>query len=197
MKIATEFRIGDVAYIPAIKPSEYHSFDEVIVTDINIQVSNLKILYSVETTEGKTSAVSADKIFKSPSMIPATEKEYELLKLCGELVGMIKDIPADFTPRTKEVREVVAYFKAKNPEAPTEVKTETEPEREHQPDEDKKKRKREYMKEYLQRPDIVERKREYMREYMKKYLRRPGIAEKNKQRAKAWRDRKKAEAKAV
>lgn len=197
MKIATEFQIGDVAYIPAIKPSEYHSFDEVIVTDINIQVSNLKILYSVETTEGRTLAVSPDKIFKSPSLIPATEKEYKLLKLCSELVSMIKDIPADFMPHTKEVRDIIAYFKSKNPETPAEVKAETEPKQERQPDEEKKKRKREYMKEYHSRPEIVAKKREYMREYMKKYLQRPGIAEKNKQRAKAWRARKKAEAKAV
>ncbi len=193
MKIATEFQIGDVAYIPAIKPSEYHSFDEVIVTDINIQVSNLKILYSVKTTEGKTTAVSTDKIFKSPSLIPATEKEYALLKLCGELVSMIKDIPADFIPHTKEVRDIVAYFKAKNPEAPAEAKAETKPKQKRECLSDEEKRKREYMQAYLQRPEIAEKKREYMREY----FRRPENAEKNRQRHKEWYARKKAEAKAI
>lgn len=178
MRIATEFQIGDVAYIPAIKPSEYHSFDEVIVTDITIQVSNLKILYTVKTTEGRTTAVSADKIFKNPSMIPATEKEFKLLKLCGELVSIIEDIPADFIPRTKEVRDVLAYLRAKNPEAKAEVKTETEPKQkpERLSAEEKKKRKREYMREYLRRPEN---------------------AEKNRQRYRNWYARKKAEAKAV
>lgn len=174
MKIATEFQIGDVAYILAIKPSEYHSFDEVIVTDISIQVSNLKILYSVKTTEGRTTAVSADKIFKSPSMIPATEKEYELLKLCGELMSLMGDIPADFIPRTKEVRDIVAYFKSKNPEAPAETKPKQK--RERLSDEEKKKRRREYMREYLRNPEN---------------------AEKNRQRYRAWYNRKKAEAEAV
>jgi hypothetical protein len=111
-------------------------------------------------------------------MIPAAEKEYKLLKLCSELATMVMEVPADFIPRTKEVRDAVAYFRAKKPEAPAEAETKPKPKRKRLSDEEKKKR-----------------KREYMREYMKKYLQRPGIAEKNKQRVRAWRACKKAEAK--
>jgi hypothetical protein len=186
MKIATEFQIGDVAYIPAIKPSEYHSFDEVIVADINIQVSNLKILYSVETTEGRTTAVSPDKIYKSPSLIPATEKEYELLKLCGELMSFITNIPADFIPRTKEAKDIVTYFKAKNPEVPAEVKAETGPEQ-------KRRKKSEYMREYMSIPEHRER----LREYQKEYYRRPEVKARRSEQRRLRYQQKKAEKAAV
>ncbi len=38
MRIATKFQIGDVPYMAAINASEFHTFDECIVTDINIGV---------------------------------------------------------------------------------------------------------------------------------------------------------------
>ncbi len=152
----------------------------------------MRVLYTIETTEGATTAVDDAKIFSSPHEIAVSKKEGRLIEVCSELLRLIEELPKDYNPMYPAVKTVLEKFKNTEETAPSE---EPKKQPQKQTDEEKKKqKKREYMQEYYQRPEIAERKREYMREYMKKYLQRPEIAERNKQRAKAWRAKKKAEA---
>lgn len=145
MKIATEFQIGDVAYIPAIKPSEYHTFDECIVTDINIRVSNMNILYTVETTEGATTAVDDAKIFSSPHEIAVSKKEGRLIEICSELLRLIEELPKDYKPLYPAVKTVLAKFRGTEETAPAE-----KPKKAKLTDEEKKIRARAYQKKWYE-----------------------------------------------
>ena len=121
MRIATQFCIGDTAYIKALTPSPWHSWDEVTVSDIHIRVSNMRILYTVRTTEGKETTVDDDHIYKDFSGITVSEKEAELVKVCSRLTELVAELPDNYHPSYPLVKAVLDCINAKsNPPPETE-----------------------------------------------------------------------------